>query len=191
MRASLVRTLATGTVDRRPGTKGWKGLAQIFKSHPGGYNDYVMVRLAGDIWEMVLAVIGREDLIGDERYATNEARAARADEVEAIVSEWTSKRTKYEAFEVLASAGVWCGAVLGQDEIIANEHLVARGMIVKVEDGQGGAYKTIGNPVKMEKTPGTVTGAPHYSQHTVEILTTLLNVSPVELSELQREGVIV
>ena len=64
-------------------------------------------------------------------------------------------------------------------------------MIVKVEDGQGGAYKTIGNPVKMEKTPGTVTGAPHYSQHTAEILTTLLNVSPVELSELQREGVIV
>jgi crotonobetainyl-CoA:carnitine CoA-transferase CaiB-like acyl-CoA transferase len=43
-------------------------------------NDDLFIYAGGltpDSWDNMLVVMGREDLIGDERYATNEARMAR------------------------------------------------------------------------------------------------------------------
>jgi formyl-CoA transferase len=191
MRINLIKTLSVHEPNRRRGPKGWSGVPMVFKCAPGGYDDYVMVHIRGELWDTVLAVIGRSDLIGDERYATDDLRGQRGDEVEAIITEWTSQRTKYEAFHALASAGVWCGAVLNGEEVITNEHLIARDMIVDVEDPVRGDYVMIGCPVKLEKSPVKVTAAPLYSQHTDEILTTMLNVSPEELAELRKQGVII
>ncbi len=191
MRIRLIRSLSVGTPNRRSGPKGWSGVPTVFPCAPGGYDDYIMIHLRAQAWETVLAVMGRDDLIGDERYATDEARGQRAAEVEAIITEWSTGRTKYEAFEALASAGVWCGPVLSPEEVIENEHLIAREMIVNVEDPARGEYKMIGCPVKMEKSPAEVTPAPLYSEHTDEILTTMLGVSPEELPELRKQGVIV
>ena len=81
----------------------------IFPCAPGGSDDYVMIHLAGALWETVLAVIGRADLIGDEMYSTEEMRAERGDDIMEIVSGWTMQHDKYAAMEALAAAGVWCG----------------------------------------------------------------------------------
>ena len=191
MRISLIRTLATDAPNRRSGPAGWFGVPNVFKCHPGGYDDYIMIHLRGELWEVVLAVIGRADLVGDERYASEEARGEKAREVADIVTEWTSKRTKHEAFEALAGAGVWCGPVLSPAEVVGNDHLIARQMVVNVEDPARGDYRMIGCPVKLERSPVTVTAAPLYSEHTDEVLTTLLNVSPEELPQLRSQGVIV
>ncbi|MGH2543569.1 MAG: CoA transferase, partial [Ardenticatenaceae bacterium] len=163
----------------------------VYPCAPGGYDDYVMIHLRGHSWETVLAVMGRDDLIGDERYATDDERGKRADEDEAIISEWTTSRTKYEAFEALASAGVWSGPVLSPEEVIENEHLIAREMIVNVPDEARGDHRMIGCPVKLEKSPATVTPAPRYSEHTDEILTSMLGVPGDDLPKLRKQGVIV
>ena len=57
-------------------------------------------------WRVILEVIGRDDLIGDDRYRHNADRAARMDEVDALVSEWTSGRSRADAAMTLAAAGV-------------------------------------------------------------------------------------
>ena len=191
MRIRLIRSLSIGTPNRRPGPIGWSGVPVVFKCHPGGYDDYVMIHVRGDLWESILAVMGREDLIGDERYSTDEARSERPDEVVAIVTAWTSKRTKYEAFEALASAGVWSGAVMSPEEVLTNEHLLAREMVVDVEDSVRGDHKMIGCPIKLDNSPPKVTAAPRYSEHTDEILTDMLGVAPDELPRLRESDVIV
>jgi anti-sigma factor RsiW len=48
----------------------------------------------------------RQDLIGDERYATRDARLQRETEVDAIVTGWTKERTKQEAMAQLSAVGV-------------------------------------------------------------------------------------
>ena len=78
----------------------------------------------------------------------------------------------------LAEAGVWCGAVMSPEEVLSNEHLAAREMIVDVDDPARGNYQMIGCPVKLEKSPVDVKPAPLYSEHTDDILTGLLDVSP-------------
>src|SRR6266487_2294352 len=66
-------------------------------------------------------------------FADRAARIARVDEVEALIEGWTEKRTKHEVMELLGAAGVPCGAVLDSGEVMSNEHLRGRGMIVDVD----------------------------------------------------------
>ena len=191
MRYRLIRSLSLGTPNIRPGDRPGSGVPSVFPCHPGGCDDYVMIHMAGALWETVLAVIGRADLIGDERYSTHEGRSERSDEVLGIVSEWTSERDKYAAMEALAEAGVWCGAVISPEEVLTNEQIAARQMVVDVQDPARGAYQMIGCPVKLDKSPVEVMPAPLYSEHTDEILTEILEVSPDELPALREQGVIV
>ena len=191
MRIRLIRSLNSDEPNVRPGTRGWSGIPNVFQCAPGGSDDYVLIHLRGQAWETVMALIGREDLIGDERYDTDEARGAHADEVEDIMTEWTSSRTKYEAFHALAPAGIWCGPVLSPEEVLTNDQLIAREMIVEVHDEARGDYKMIGCPIKMDDSPPEVTPAPLYSEHTDAILSDMLDVSDAELSRLREDGVIV
>lgn len=186
MRISLIKPLSVGEVNTA-----WGRVPNVFRCAPGGGDDYVMIHTRGDLWITVLAVMGKEAMFEDERYMTDELRGERADEVREIIEEWTMQRTKYEAFEALAAAGVWCGAVLTPVEVINNEHLKQREMIVTVKDDYRGDYRMIGSPVKMEKSPVTVTQAPRYSEHTDEILKSMLGVSEDELVELRSDGVII
>jgi formyl-CoA transferase len=149
-----------------------------------------MIHLRGYMWETVLAVMGREDLIGDTRYSDDQSRNGRADEVASIITEWTSKRTKYEVFKEMAGAGVWCGAVISPEEVITNEHLIARGMVVDVADDIRGDYKMIGCPIKLERSPVQVQRAPLYSEHTETILNEIAGVSSTDIPSLRADGVI-
>lgn len=186
MRISLIKPLSVGEVNTA-----WGRVPNVFRCAPGGDDDYVMIHTRGDLWITALAVMGKEAMFEDERYMTDELRGERADEVREIIEEWTMQRTKYEAFEALAAAGVWCGAVLTPVEVINNEHLKQREMIVTVKDDYRGDYRMIGSPVKMEKSPVTVTQAPRYSEHTDEILKSMLGASEDELVELRSDGVII
>jgi len=54
----------------------------------------------------LLKLIGREDLIGDKRCATMDARIERSAEVEEIVCQWTGQHTKQEAMQFVSGVGV-------------------------------------------------------------------------------------
>jgi formyl-CoA transferase len=191
MRYRMIRTLATGEPNVRPGYTGGNRIPLVFRCAPGGPDDYVMIHLRGQAWETMVAAMGREELLGDERFESDEARTENAEALEEVVNSWTSKRTKYEAFETLAPFGIWCGAVISPEELVTNEHLIEREMMVQVKDDVRGDYRMIGCPVKLEKSPVEVKAAPLYSQHTDEILTSILGVDAGELPKLREQGVIV
>ena len=86
----------------------------------GGPNDYVYVytsRANPEHWKRLLSVIGREDLIGDPRFEIAGAREQHEAEVNAMVSDWTSRHDKHEAMRVLGAAGIPAGAVLDTMEL--------------------------------------------------------------------------
>src|SRR6266536_228192 len=67
-----------------------------YRCHPGGPNDYVFIFAQQQMWHPLLRAIGRDDLIGDPRYETPEARWGHKSEVDALVEGWTSQRSKHE-----------------------------------------------------------------------------------------------
>ena len=92
----------------------------IYPCAPGGPNDYVYVytsRANPQHWPRLLEAIGRKDLIGDPRFDTREARVKNQAELDRIITEFTSKRDKYECMRVIGAA-VPAGAVRDTLELL-------------------------------------------------------------------------
>jgi formyl-CoA transferase len=190
IRVSLRDHQRFGRVMERAGNQLGAGVpGTTYRCHPGGPNDYVFIFVQQQMWHPLLRAIGREDLIGDPRYETPEARWNNRAEVNALVEDWTSKRPKREAMELLAGAGVPCGACLDTGEVLTDPHLLARDMIVELDHPVRGRFLTVGNPIKLSESPTTITPSPLLGQHRTEILTEL-GYSKDEIAKLTKDGAI-
>jgi formyl-CoA transferase len=163
--------------------------ATTYRCAPGGPNDYVMLLAQQQMWHALLKAIGREDLIGDARYETAEARAQHVDDVNAVIEAWTSTRNKHEVTRILSAAGVPCGAVQDTGEVLNDPHLHAREMIVEVAHPVRGSYLTAGNPVKLSASPTKIESAPLLGQHNHEVLTSL-GYGQADIAALKAAGAI-
>lgn len=125
-------------------------------------------------WIRLCEMLGREDLLQDERFATNELRVvnqrALAEELTAVFETETAARW----LERLEAAGVPAGPVYNMQDVYGDEHVLARGMKVQLEHPTAGAINQIGSPLKMSATPATLRRpAPTLGQHSREILAEL------------------
>jgi formyl-CoA transferase len=179
-----------GTVMPRTGNQlGSNVPGTAFRCAPGGPNDYVFIFVQQQMWLPLVRAIGRDDLIGDPRYDTAEARWRHRAEVDALVEAWTSARAKHEVMTILGEAGVPCGAVLDTGEVIDDPHLRAREMIVEVEHPVRGKYITVGNPIKLSASPTTIGPSPLLGEHRREILTEL-GYTDADIAALAKDGAI-
>ena len=190
MRMQMAPALGLKQPSVRRGHHGGRGLPLVYPCAPGGPDDYVLIFPRGDMWDLLLATIGREDLIGDERFDDYDSRSKHANEAETVVSEWTKKHTKLEAMKILAGAGVLAGATLNSYDILEDEHLAARGMVVNVADPVRGDYTMIGCPIHLSDEEFEVTRAPRLGEHSEEVLTEILGCTPDEVATYKEQGVI-
>ena len=64
-------------------------------------------------------------------------------------------------------------------------------MVQEVQHPTCGRVRLVGIPVKLSDSPGEITLAPPLlGQHTAEVLGTLLGMSPDEIDDLKRQGVV-
>ena len=160
------------------------------KCKPGGPNDYIYVVFQPQIWEPLLKTMGRDDLIGDERYSTPASRLERLDEVYSLVEEWTAQYTKFEVTERLNALDVPCGPVMDTGDIINDAHLKERQMIVEVDHPERGTFTTVGCPLKLSDSPVEIQASPLLSEHTADILQDVLGYTAEEVTKLRAEGVV-
>ena len=178
---------------RPPGRQGnrYANIApsDVFTTRDGGHvfhssaTQTVFARLA--------TAIGRPDLLTDPRYATNAARIERVDEVNDIVQEWFSTLDRDDAVRLLEDADVPVGPVREIDEVVADEQLIGRESVVRVDVPGVGPLPQPGVVPKFNRTPGRVTTpGPQLGADTDDILTGLLDYSPERLAGLRRDGVV-
>src|SRR6195952_4936688 len=87
----------------------------VYPCKGGGPNDYVYIYTSAanpEHWTRLLTVMGREDLLGDARFANPAARTEHREEVDRIVSEWTLRHNKHTAMRSVGGATIPAGAVL-------------------------------------------------------------------------------
>ncbi len=160
------------------------------KCKPGGPNDYIYVVFQPQIWEPLLKTMGRDDLVGDPRYSTPEARLERLDEVYALVEAWSSQYTKFEVMDILNDIDVPCGPIMATEDLIQDEHLRSRQMIVDVPHPQRGSFATVGNPLKLSDSPAEIVASPLLGEHTEEILTETLGYSAEDVQRMREAGAV-
>ena len=165
----------------------------LYPCKPGGPNDYVYVftsRANPEHWQRLLKVIGREDLKGDARYDTQDARSQRAAEVDELIATWTRQHTKEEAMKIIGEAGVPAGAVFDTLELMNDKNLEERGIMQTIEHPTTGKVKMPAWPVRFDGTPPRVKPSPLLGQNNAEVLGSWLGLGASEVDALKQEGII-
>jgi len=101
------------------------------------------------------------------------------------------ERTQAEWIEFFSRVDCCCEPVRNLDEVINDEELVARGLVVNMIHEHYGAYRQLGSVLRCANVRATIRShAPELGEHTEEILMQELGMSGSEISSLKDQGVI-
>jgi formyl-CoA transferase len=142
------------------------------------------------MWDAILRVIDRADLIDDPRYTKRSERNARFDEVYDFICTWTHQHDKFTVMHKMGEAGIPCGAVFDSQDVLSDPHLRERGMVRTVEHPTRGEITMATCAVQLDDSPVELKPAPLLGQHNAEVYQDLLGLSPKAVKELEKEGVI-
>ena len=195
IRNSLALTSRTGKAAPRAasGSTGGNPPANIYPCKPQGPNDYVYIytsRANPKHWPTLLEVIGRTDLIGNPKFDTVEARVQNEAEMDAIISEWTMKRDKYEVMNLVGAAGIPAGAVRDTLELTNDPDFINRRVLQDIEHPGVGHFRALTWPVSFDGQKATVKPAPLLGSNTAEVLEDWLGMTPDQISVLSSEKIV-
>ena len=153
---------------------------------------HVIIALGNDtLWAKFCEHVNRQDLISDERFRTNANRTENHAELFPILSSIMSERATDDWIDALGEIGVPCGPINAMDKVVSHPQVQAREMITRVAHQITGTIEVPGVPIKLSETPGNVDApAPSLGEHTTEVLTDVLKMSPDEVAKLKQNGVI-
>jgi formyl-CoA transferase len=166
------------------GQPGW-----AVRCAPGGPNDYIYVIVQPAGWPHIANLIGHSELADDPEWSTPQARLGKLDRMFEVIEEWTQHHSKWEVMERLNAVNVPCGPILSTKELLEDETLTDLGAVVEVKHPERGAFKTVGNPIRLSANTVDVETSPGLGEHTAEIFGEL-GIDSAELEELRSAGVV-
>ena len=189
LRTATGRTLFGKEASPRSGG-GRNPFMRLYPSAPGGSNDYVFLMAANPRMQKAACEVIGKDLLSDPRFARSAARQANSAAMFEEIAEWTRQRTKREAMEAWAEAGVCAGSVYALDELYTDPHLVERGFVHEIHHPHYGDIRLLGWPAKMSKSSVAISPAPLLGQHTDEVLRQDLGFNDADIARLRVAGAI-
>ncbi|MEM4036131.1 MAG: CoA transferase [Fervidicoccaceae archaeon] len=141
---------------------------QVFTTSDG----YVAVAVGNDkLWVDFCKALGRQDLLENPRFKTNELRVTNRRELVEEIEEIFSRMTTSEVVELLERAGVPCGPVKKISEVLSDPQVLHRGMVTKMRHPVYGEVPALGVPLKSSVTGFEIRRAPPLKgEHTREVL---------------------
>jgi crotonobetainyl-CoA:carnitine CoA-transferase CaiB-like acyl-CoA transferase len=123
-------------------------------------------------FQQLCALVDAPELLSDPRFATNADRVAHNDALVAALGEKLRIQPSAYWLAALEQLGIPAGPVLYYDEVFTNPQILARDMVVETSHPVTGPFRTMGVPVKLSATPGSVRqAAPRLGEHTRAVLT--------------------
>ena len=175
----------------RSGNAGGLPPVNIYPCKPFGPNDYIyLMPVNQEHWDGLCAAIDRADLLIDERFSSTRARIENGAALYEEVAAFTRARSKYEAMETIAAAGVPCSACLDTGELHHDKHLTARGFVHELELPVHGKVPMLGFAPRLSDSNVPMTRPPRLGEHTDEVLTAELGLADAELTSLRTAGAI-
>lgn len=115
----------------------------------------------------------------------------RVDEVDKLISDWTTRHSVAEAVAALRTGGVAAAHVTAPAALLSDPQLLARGFWETVDHPVAGSFLCTGMPFTFVGKPRRWIRRvpPLYGQHTDEVLTGILGRSRRDLLELRAAGV--
>ena len=160
-------------------------------NYPTADGKYVCIVAGSDAnFGRLCKAMGRPDLASDERYARLADRAARSDEINGVVADWTRTLPAAEIVERCVACDVPVATAYTAADVFADPHMDARGDLVTVDDPVIGAVRQQAPFPRFvgEEVP-VPSGAPRLGAHTRDVLREL-GLSDGDIDALADEGVV-
>jgi itaconate CoA-transferase len=140
-------------------------------------------------WEIFCRkVLERPDLLGDQRFATVEARRENRALLEQTIENLMSERDHTEWLERLKKAELPHGIVRGIAKVLAHPQLVARRFFCEVESPVG-RVPVVGNPLRLSQSPARFDPVPALGEQTDAVLKKL-GYDETRIAQLHRDKII-
>jgi len=159
----------------------------IFRA--AGDDRWIAVAVEDDAgWTRLATLVGRPELAADPRYATAAARKQHEDEVEELVTAWTSMRSPEDATAALQAAGVAAFTAATNRDLAEDAHLNARNFFVDLPHGEIGVKRHVGVPWRMSASDcGVRAAAPCLGADTDAVLREVCGCSEAEIAALREQ----
>ena len=142
-------------------------------------------------WGRAAEAMGHAEWAGEARFATLGDRKENEDALDALVSEWAAAQAGDGALRRLQAANVPAGLVLRASEVLADEQLVDRGYFLYLDHVEAGRRAYDGSGFHLSKSSAEPKrAAPLLGEHTYEIATDVLGLTPEEIGDLVVEQVL-
>ena len=126
------------------------------------------------LWRQFCNAVGASDLERHPDYATNTERMAHRPRLIAELTPRLAKYTRDALIERLRVHNVPCAQVRTIGEALEDPHLRARGMVLDIPHDGLGAVRSLGNPIRLSRTPAAIhRPPPALGEHNEEILESL------------------
>src|SRR5436305_1655754 len=158
-----------------------------------GDDRWVAIAVEDDAaWARFAAAIGRPELASDPRWATAAARKQSEDELEEMVTAWTSARAPEEATAALQAAGVAAFTAATNRDLAEDPHLNARGFFTALPHPVVGTRQHVGVPWRMSESDCRVRrAAPCLGADTDQVLRDVCGYSEAEIARLRAAAALV
>ena len=179
-----------GVVREREGNR--LGTSAPLDNYPTADGRYVCLVAGSDTnYARLCRAMDRPDLVDDPRFATLSERAARSDEINGIVADWTRTLPAAEVERRAIEHDVPVATAYTAADIAADPHMAARGDLVTVADPVAGPVRQQAAATRMVGEDRTVpSGAPRLGEHTHQVLSELLGLDDGEIRALADAGVV-
>jgi crotonobetainyl-CoA:carnitine CoA-transferase CaiB-like acyl-CoA transferase len=169
----------------------WMAPHNCYKSR-GDAEQWVTIAVGNEReWRALCEVLGQPALASDPRFASASLRKQHEDELDSIITQWTSERDRWEVTEMLQRAGVAAMPTLSNRDLALDVHLRERGFLVELDHPEVGRRTHAGIPWTMSHTRCHVRKpAPLFGADTEQVLTELLGYSATRIEMLHHAGVL-
>ncbi len=156
-------------------------------------DDYFVVAIGNDsLWQTFCKALEREDLLRDERFTTNKLRTENINPLNTMLEEIFITQKAAQWLDFFEQVKIPCASINNVEKVMSDPQVLARNMIVEVEDHIAGKVKIAGNPIKMSSLQEDIhrDKVPEIGEHNFVIYSKYLGFDNNKLEELKAEGII-